>query len=282
MKLINFINKVVLKSIIKTIEPNISQCSFYYTNGEHRPYLRGVLHMIIALFIPIIIMIISIKYREEWPLVIFLLGKEASYLSSFIFHRWAGISSSIIIHKFSRQCDRFCILISIIATGIPTSFSSPIFYYGVSCIILILSGITNFMDTEIQNSVGENQMCRKLFRMCMIFQLLFSIFFIGLESTLTWSCYWIFGTIAYVCGFLVMATKIFVKCDNKIINKTEYSSWNKYKQNILNNEDIENKTEYFPWHKYERNGLHEDFHLCIFIGDVLYFINAIYYSNRNF
>lgn len=253
-----------LIEIIKTIQPNNFQCSCYYTNGEHRPYLRGVLHVIVVFFIPIIIMIITIKYREDWPLAIFLLGKEVSYLSSAIFHRLAGISSSIIIHKFSRQCDRFCILISIIATGIPTSFLSPIFYYGVSCIILIFSGITNFMDTEVQNSVGENQMCRKLFRMCMILQLLFSIYFIGLESTLSWSSYWIVGTIAYVCGFLVMSTKIFTK------------------SSIKGKDNIENKTEYFPWHKYERNGLHEDFHLCIFIGDILYFINAIYYSNRNF
>lgn len=229
-----------------------------YTDGDPRPVFRGILHTLVAALLPIVFAVIVLGYPGDWPLGVFIIGKECSYLSSALFHRWAGVSNSFPLHIFFRQVDRFSICISIAASAVPTSFRTSVLFYSISGGLLLGAVITNFSDMQL--SGGEGQVRRKLFRVVMLSQFIFTIVFIGWSSTAQWSWFWIVGSSAYIVGFIFFGVGLVLK------NKTLAAASIRH-------------VEAFPWHKHEQNGLHEDFHTCIFIGDVLYFLNAIYYGN---
>lgn len=238
------------------IEPMLAGTITRYTDGEPRPLLRGILHALIAVMLPIALAVIVIGYPDRWPLAVFIAGKECSYLSSALFHRWAGVGPSLPLHLIVRQVDKFSICISIAAAAVPTSFRTPALFYSVSGVLLAGAAINNFTDMEL--SGGEGQLRRKLFRVFMISQFAFTVTYIGWASTSQWSLLWIAGTVAYATGFIVFGVGLAMKKGQGA--------------------DIK-QVEAFPWHCHDRNGPHEDFHLCIFVGDVLYFLNAIHYGD---
>ena len=223
-----------------------------YTDGEPRPSLRGVLHALVAALLPFGIAIVLIAYMQHWPLAIFLVGKEASYLASALFHRWAGISPSVTLHLLFRHADKFAICVSIASSAVPTSFGSPVLYYSATGALLVPCAL--FVFTDVDLSAGEKSLKRKLFRLFMIVQFAFTVTFIGWASRPRWNALWIGGTATYATGFALFGV-------GAALRKGE-------------GKDSQHSAV-FPWHKAERNGPHEDFHMCIFIADVLYFLNAL-------
>jgi len=223
----------------------VDPCVKRYTDGELRPSRRGVFHLVVACLLPIGIIVLLALWPDEWPLALFMLGKESSYVASAIFHRFAGLSENVQTHIFSRQLDKLAISVSIFAAGFPTSFSDLPFYafteacFFLPCIILVI------IDREL--SAGEKSVRRNSFRTLMLLQFAFTAVFVGSAST--WSSHWIIGTSCYVIGFVIYAAGL-----------------------------VRKEFKLFPWHKNGRNGAHEDFHVLIFVGDVFYFVNAVFYG----
>lgn len=228
----------------------------YYTDGELRPSWRGVLHLFVACLLPIGAVALLILRPEEWPLVLFLAGKECSYLPSGIFHRFAGLSSNLKLHILSRQCDKIGICISILAAGIPTSFINWHIFYATEAALVVPCAFFAFTDHEL--SAGEKSLGRKLFRVFMIIQFLFTITFIGWASTIRWNGVWIAGTSSYAVGFIMFGI-------GAAMAKGEGTG--------------REHAKVLAWHNPERNGPHEDFHLLILIGDAFYLANSYMYGD---
>ena len=138
-----------------------------YTDGELRPHYRGYLHLVIACALPIGI-IVLFALSAKWTLILFAFGKEFSYAASAYFHRKAGIGPSIGMHIAARQVDKFAILVSVFAAGIPTSLPHMALYYSVESALLFLCAVFVAIDTEL--SAGETSIRRQIFRACLMFQ----------------------------------------------------------------------------------------------------------------
>jgi predicted membrane channel-forming protein YqfA (hemolysin III family) len=227
-----------------------------YTDGEPRPQLRGVLHMIVACVLPIGLVVLVVTYPAHWPLALFVAGKEASYLSSVLFHRWVGVGPSLPRHLASRMADKFAICVSIAASGVPTSFHATTLFYIIEGVLLLLCAVLVMKDQQL--SAGEKSPERMRFRIFMIVQFIFTIAFIGWASKPAWNPIWICGTVAYIAGFSMFGI-------GEALRKGQGSGTD--------------HASVLPWHKEIRNGPHEDFHAGILLGDVVYFMNAVYHGN---
>ena len=136
-------------------EPVLAGAITRYTDGVPRPLLRGILHTLVAALLPIAMAAIAIGYPDRWPLAVFIAGKECSYFSSALFHRWVGVGPSFPLHLIVRQVDKFSICISIAAAAVPTSFRTPLLFYSVSGGLLAGAAITNFTDMELSGGEGR-------------------------------------------------------------------------------------------------------------------------------
>lgn len=212
-----------------------------YITGEVLPLFRGKLHLVVTFLILVIILIISFIKGINKKYYLYIFLVGKLFSYSISSYLHNGSINNLKLYNSVLKIDKLVIFLSIYLTGIPFLDNSSENYHNIN-ILLIVLGTYFFI---------YNYNCTYLF--LLISQFFYSIFFVGYK--VKYNVLWIIANICSILAFFV-----YLPCSKK------------------NDEDV-----CLPlcWHKKGIYGCHEDFHLLIFIADVLYFILAILFLHQN-
>ena len=87
-------------------------------------------------------------------------------------------------------------------------------------------------------------------------QFIFTVTYIGCASNPQWNSLWTVGTVFYATGFVLFGVEASMKVQARKKN--------------------EHPPQLLPWRKLNVYGAHEDFHLLVVLGDITYFMNAVF------